>query len=397
MTSHEQSTRSGPAMSMLHRDLAGHVANLVDEDAAGRPKIDSGSSAEVVGVANEIGASDGTRSGADGHVQRVILPSQGYVSQVIGSAMEQLGTVAQNKVTASQAGVDLFVRDSEDGRSWWKKAIAAVWRHRLLILGILVVAVIEYAVGVRFTQTVLDLDDDTAHVVALALPLMFGLASIAAATGVIAAQPQLARQYIKWSTALLIVLVIATFILAGLVIGGVVTGESGAGASSGATGFDAFATEEDTGGTLAIVRFLTYFCFMASLNIVIFLLHLIDKYREDQAQTERAAQEAEGGSPAERAARANITYLGQFDELYRNLAKIRRNIVESYIAGVRANIDVNLGELWDTSELQKDLPEPEWVEELRSEIRRLDAASNGDSDPDSPLAKYRFNPGAGTK
>lgn len=396
MTSTERSGHPQHSMAALQKSLNTHIAALIDEDDGGRPRIDSKASSDAVEIAHHIGEGDGRKPGTDEHVQRFTLPSQGFVSTAIGTAMEELGTVAQNKVAASQSGVDLYIRDAEDARSWWQKAWAGILRHRLLILGILVVAVIEYAVGIRFTQTVLGLDDDSAHVVALALPLMFGLASIAAATGVIAAQPQLARQYIKVSTFLLIGLVLATFVLAGLVIGGVVTDDSGSGAYTGTSGFEAFTTESEGGGPLSIIKFMTYFCFMASLNIVIFLLHLIDKYREDQARTERAAQEAEGGSPAERAARANITYLGQFDELYRNLARIRRNLVEAYISGVRGNIDVNLGENWDTGELKAELPEPEWVGELRSEIRRLDKASSGDTDDSAPLAKYRFNPGVGT-
>lgn len=371
MTTAEHSGNPQRSMASLQKALNTHVAALIDEDDGGRPRIDSRASSDAVEIAHLIGEGDGRKSGVDGYVDRFTLPSQGFVSNSIGTAMEELGTVAQNKVAASKSGVDLYVRDAEDSRPWWQKAWAGVLRHRLLILGILVVAVIEYAVGIRFTQTVLGLDDDSAHVVALALPLMFGLASIAAATGVIAAQPQLARQYIKVSTLLLIVLVLATFILAGLVIGGVVTDDSGSGAYTGTGGFEAFSTETTGGGPLAIIKFMTYFCFMASLNIVIFLLHLIDKYREDQARTERAAQEAEGGSPAERATRANIAYLEQFDELYRTLVRIRRNTVEAYISGVRGNIDVNLGENWDTSELQTDLPVPDWVADLRDEISRL--------------------------
>lgn len=363
---------SGTTERKVHGEFALITSQLVAYDETNHPVVDPGKQQVAVDLAHAIGQQDGTRPGVDEHSLKKVLPSQEFVANSVEVAMTHLGADVDKALSASRAGRPLS-RSAREVLTRWQRLGLWARRNAFTILAVLVVGIVEYVVGTQWTQRVFDLSDDTAHVVALAMPVIFGLVGFALAHAVLLAMENRVERVIRMSAAFLIVGTVATVVCAGLVIsetvGGGATG--GGGVSGGVSGGSA-----DTGeSAYTLVKLGVYVSLLLTVMVLVMVLHLMDLWRDRKVEVRAAADAARTAVTQDQVADGNRAYLASFLDVIDALAEVRTNVVTSYVAGVRANLSPRIADTWTYEDLHVSPRDPAWVKELEAEIKRLEASA----------------------
>lgn len=358
--------------------LSEAVASLVTTDARQHPTIDIAVKKKAVDLAYQVGLEDGTTPGCDEHSSTIVMPAQDFMANSVESSMARLGGEVDQAIGRSRLGTRLAVvaPPSVD-----RKGAVLRWlgRHALLAAAIVVVAILEYVIGTGWTQRVFDISDDTAHVVALALPVVFGLIGFAIAEGIMLTAESRVRRAIGVTAVLLGLLAISTIVCAGLIISGVVANSTGGGDASGITGGVTTASS-DTGASdlsFQLVKFTVYISLLLSVTVLVMFMHLMDLWRAKLASTRSASRAAQAAPTHDQIAAGNIKYLESYIDIYKTLIQDREDFINSYVAGVRRNLAPAIADSWDSSGLGKAAAEPQWVPELEREIERLQSSTAG--------------------
>ncbi|MCL3836886.1 hypothetical protein [Aeromicrobium duanguangcaii] len=369
----DQSVMSGLVNEPLSQ-LSSATKRLFAYDATNQPTINHEAEAEAVGLGVAIGRQDGAHPGVDEHSARKILPSQDYVENSVEATMKLLGGDVDKAVKRSREGQNLSQRAPEPELSIGQKFFAWLKKHAFLGVAIISVAVLEYIIGISWTQRVFHISDDSAHVVALILPVLFAAIGVTGAHAIMISARPSAKKFIFMSFVLTVVGVIATIVCAGLVVSGRV--EPGSSNTGGVTGGTAGAPlESGDDGTFTLVKFGVYVALLFTVTALVLLLHLIDLYRAWIADTKKAAEVARTAPSPEQIASGNIAYLEQFKDVYEAMREARQNVIRAYVSGVRSTLSNRISDDWDHSSLLGDPERPEWLSELDEEIERLERDS----------------------
>lgn len=359
---------------VLHGSFAQVTAELVTYNETNHPVVDPEKQRESVDFAYQLGQGDGSRPGVDEHSVDAVLPSQEFVANAVDVAMTHLGTDVEHKLAKSRAGERLAVPAPQAPLSTWKSVQDWVRRHGFTLLALVFFGVVEYIVGTEWTQRVFDLSDGTAHIMALAMPVIFAVAGFVLAHVVMTSWANRALAIMRVAGVLVFVLALSTVVCAGLVISEVVSGGTtgGGGVSGGVSGGSLTGADATTYG---LVKFGVYVSLLLLVTLLILLMHLIDLWREKQAHVRAAAMEARTAPTREQIAEGNIDYLSSYLDVADALAEVKTNIVTSYVAGVKANLSPRIGDTWNYKELLTPPVDPAWVGELELEVARLRSLS----------------------
>lgn len=359
----------------FHQDPLSQLSSatklLFAYDETLQPTINHAAEAEAVGIGAEIGRNDGARPGVDEHSQEKILPSQDYVANSVEATMKLLGSDVDKAIKRSREGQNLSRSAPPAEPTWKQKLIAWLSKHAFLGVAIGAVAVLEYVIGISWTQRVFHISDDSAHVVALILPILFAVIGVAGAHAVMIAAKPSAKKFIFVSFLLTLIGVVVTIVCAGLVVSGRVSPSSGStgGVSGGVTSTSVTSSDD---GTFTLVKFGVYVALLFTVTALVLLLHLIDLYRAWVAETKAAAAAALVAPDAEQVAASNIAYLEQFKDVYEAMIEARQNVIRAYVSGVRSTLSNRISDEWDHTCLLGDPDRPGWLTELDDEIERLE-------------------------
>ncbi|MFC0316045.1 hypothetical protein ACFQNE_11515 [Gordonia phosphorivorans] len=359
-------------------ELVAATAALVSVDNQNNPVIDETTAAQAVGIAQKIGQIDGGQPGCDVHSTQHVLPSEKFMAAAVKAEFPEIGRRVDMAISESRSGVALSRETAKTKGSSFRDSVRSVLsRHRLLILAVIVVGFIEWMIGTGWTQRVFDLTSDQAHIFALALPVLFALVGLAVAQGVMASAENRAPRIIKSATALLVLLILIVIVCAGLIISEtVVKGSNSGGGISGGGISGGVATSDGSGDTgYHLVKLGVYVSLLLMVTALVMLLHLLDLWRERKKEVAANALAAMSATTPAQIAAANMQYLESFLDVYDSLIATREAIVTSYIAGVRAALKPDLGDVWSGEHLLDPLAEPKWVEELKAEIATLRATA----------------------
>lgn len=365
MTTSPQAASNG-----MHGEFAVITSQIVDYDEVGHPKVNDHAQGQAVDLAHQIGATDGGRPGIDEHTTKKVLPNQEFVANALEPAMSHLGTEVDKKLVDSRAGRVLTQKAPPRKLTTWQAILAWLKKYSFTLIAIVVVGIVEYVVGTEWTQRVFDLSDDTAHVVALAMPVIFALVGFAIAHAVMISMETRAPRVIKASAVVLLLGTITTVVCAGLVISETVGGgTSGGGGVSGGVGGGT--TDDSSDTAYQLVKFGVYVALLVTVMILVLVLHLMDLWREKQAHVHDAAMAAHHAPTSSQIAAGNLAYLSSFLDLIDTLAKVRTNVVTAYVAGVKGSLSPRIADTWEYGALLEDPADPVWVAELQDEIERL--------------------------
>ncbi|MFI8774652.1 hypothetical protein ACIGKQ_21170 [Gordonia sp. NPDC062954] len=360
------------------------TAQLVTFDEEKHPVINEQAAAQCVGIAQTIGQIDGAEPGCDVHSPRQILPSEQFMATVVKAELPEVGRRVDLAISKSRNGQLLAVESPAKPRARKDQIMDAIARHRLLILAIVVVGIIEWIIGTSWTQRVFDLTSDQAHLFALALPVVFALVGFAVAQGVLASMENRTRRIIRILMAVLMVCVVVMIACAGLIVSETVTkGTGGASGLSGGGLSGDVSTTADAGSdtTYHLVKLGVYVALLLMVTLLVMLLHLQDLWRERQKEVARDAEKAMNADTPAQITAANTKYLESFLDLYDSLLENREAIIYSYVAGARSALNHDLADVWTPTELVASPTEPKWVSDLREEIAELESVA---ADPQSP-------------
>lgn len=359
-----------PQQSKLLGDLSKATGSLFTYGETHEPTISKAHEAESIDLAEQIGVRDGTNPGVDEHSPNKIMPAEPYVANAVEQTMELLGKDVDQAIMRSRRGEPLSYRQPEPSPTLMQRIARWFQRNAFTLLAVLAVGVVEYVIGIAWTERVFGISDDTAHIVALVLPVIFAIIGYAGAHAVMVSARHRAKTMIKASFATTALCLLAVVIGAGLVVSEIVKPPLGADVviSGGATDPTSLASD---GGAYTFVKFAVYVGLVGTVTALVFLLHLLDLYREHHAQEEADAVAGSAAPTDDETARGNIAYLASFIDVYKALIETRQNVIRAYIAGVRQHLSPRIGDDWPGKTLLADRAEPDWVQELRDEIKRL--------------------------
>lgn len=350
------------------------TSGLVTFDECNHPMLDKARQVEAVNLAHAIGRTDGTSPGVDEHTQNKVLPSEEFIRNAAESTMAHLGATVDQAIKKSREGIPLSIPAPPKPLTPWQKVQGWLSRNSLTALAIVAIGILEYVIGTAWTQRVFDLSDDTAHIVALMMPIIFGVVGFAIAHAVILTRESRVRRIIGISSLALVLGITATVICAGLVISGYVSDSSGdIGGVSGGLDEQANPTSDNSGYEL--VKFGVYVALLLSVTTLVMLLHLMDLWRLKLKQTKFDADAARTAPTSEQTASGNRAYLSQFLDVLDALGEARTDIIGAYIAGVRAILSPRIADDWNHDRLLVNPPDPAWVPELEQEIKRLEPSA----------------------
>lgn len=345
------------------------TAGLVVHDEYNHPGIDRQALARAVDLSQTIGTLDGLTPGCDEHTPHKVLPSEQFIANSVESALEHLGATVNQSIRRSREGYQLATIPKPKLKTGWAAVRAWFAKNSLLILAIVAVGILEYVIGTAWTQRVFRLSDSTAHVVALMLPILFGVVGFAIAHAVMLSAETRVRSVIRWSWVLLVLGLGATVVGAGLVISGTVADDtsSGGGISGGAGG----AIDAGSNSTFEFVKFAVYVGLLLTVTVLVMLLHLMDLWRTNLRETAAAAEAARTAPDEAQVAAGNVAFLDAYIDVYNALSESRKDIIKSYVAGVRTTLTPRIADSWDDAKIYTDREDPEWVAELHEEVARL--------------------------
>lgn len=362
---------SMPQQSGLLGDLSKATRGLFTYGENHEPTVSKEHEAEAIDLAERIGMRDGGKPGIDEFTEKKVMPAEAYISNAVEQTMELLGKDVDQAIMRSRRGEALSYLPPESPLTAAQRIAGWFQRNAFTLLAVLAVGVVEYVIGIAWTERVFGISDDTAHIVALVLPVIFAIIGYAGAHAVMVSARHRAKTMIKASSVATLASLLVVIVGAGLVVSEIVKPplSTDVGISGGAADPTSLASDA---GAYTFVKFAVYVGLVGTVTALVFLLHLLDLYREYQAR-EEADADAGGAAPTvEKVAKGNIAYLASFIDVYKALLETRQNIVRAYIAGVRQHLSPRIGDGWPEDGILDDPKEPEWVQELRDEIERLE-------------------------
>lgn len=374
------STADTASTDTLNADFSRATGELAVHDKRGNPRVDPENKSAAVTIAARIGERDGTNPGLEVHQSPVTLPSEQVMLTAMGNVLGKVGQMIDQTGSKVAMNVDL-ISPAEDKPRGWAAVRRFVVKNARTILLLAIIAVIEYMVGISYTQRAFDLSDQAASILALALPFVFALAGIFIAHVVAYTRPGRAKSIMLILAAVLAALLTTFVVLAGLVISETVKASGGGGGVSGG-GSASEAASQDL--TFALVKMAAYISLMLGIGVLVTIVHLFDLV-VDEDRRQAALEETLAKRQSKRQVlEGHISYLQQFLDFYQALLGTRREIIASYIQGVRSRLSTVLATGWDSQRLLADPVEPGWVEDLKVTLSQLQAEL--DAIPASPGA-----------
>lgn len=355
-------------------ELSSTAAKIVKKDGTGAYLIDDLAAAQAVDVAQRIGQLDAASPGFDVHSPSHVLPSERSVVGAVKVEIAEIGQRVDAAISESRQGKLLTTEAPPKEKTTKEKILGFLAKHRFVLCAFVAIGVLEWMIGTQWTQRVFNLTEDEGHVIALALPIIFGLVGLAVAQAIMVNAETHARKISRILMVVVTTLFIVLIVDAGLIVSKTVNPSSSGAADSGLSGGDlstAATPTADSASAYTIVKLLVYVSLLMMVTFLVMLMHLTDLRRERRKEVEAQALRAMNALTSEQIAGANLKYLESFLDLYDAVVATRQSIIDAYISGVRSSLKFDLADVWTPDRLTEELPRPKWVIDLEAEIAEL--------------------------
>jgi hypothetical protein len=224
---------------------------------------------------------------------------------------------------------------------------------------------IEYFVGINWLlRAGLAPDDNSAHLVALGIPILSAAIAIVAASVVNGATVRNPKSPRTSRPIQLVTLILGVILYFGTLFGG---------------GFLLAQGRDVTDDERKVVIFLIYVGFAIGGLLVIFAAHLFDLEREWEDKqsalaSRRVAEDRAVGPTEQQIVESNIAVLEQYHDLYEVLIQAREGAIKAYVAGVRGGGgDTSTLSIWDAASVEKAplSVSVTWPQDLKETIAEL--------------------------
>jgi len=324
-----------------------HSCMGVDRD--GHPALDPRMAAYIDQLATEIGRTDSKEPGFDSAAPADArrMPAQAYVAEAYETTIGQLGPEVDQKIAIARLGrlIATALPGAAPVTSWQSRLGAFLRHHWIIGVVVLVVGMIEYFVGINWLlRAGLAPDDNSAHLVALGIPILSAAIAIVGASVVNGATARNPKSPRTSRPVQLVTLILGVILYFGTLFGG---------------GFLLAQGRDVTDDERKVVIFLIYTGFAIGGLLVIFAAHLFDLEREwEDKQSElasrRVAEDRAVGPTEQQIVESNIAVLEQYHDLYEVLLQAREGAIKAYVAGVRGGGgDTSTLSIWDATSVEK--------------------------------------------
>ncbi len=375
---------SAPLAKPPLAELSSTAARIVKKNGTGEYFIDDSVAAQAVDVAQRIGQIDATTPGFDAHSPKHELPSERSIVGSVKVEIAEIGQRVDSAISDSRQGKLLTTEAPPKVPTGKEKLLGFLSKHRFVIFAFVAIGVLEWMIGTQWTQRVFNLTEDEGHVIALALPIIFGLVGLAVAQAIMVNAESHARRISRILMVVVTTLFIVLIVDAGLIVSKTVNPSSSGATDSGLSGGDLSTTAAppaDSASAYTVVKLLVYVSLLLMVTFLVMLMHLTDLRRERKKEVEAQALRAMNALTPEQIAGANLKYLESFLDLYDAVLATRQSIIDAYISGVRSSLKFDLADVWTPDRLTDDLPKPKWVTDLETEIAELEQVAQA-SGPD---------------
>lgn len=370
-------------------ELSATAAKIVKKDDTGGYVIDDSMAARAVDLAQRVGQLDAATPGFDAHSPRQVLPSEGTITGALKVETAEVGQRVDAAISESRQGKLLTTEAPPKQLTPKERFLGFLARHRMVILAFAAIGVLEWMIGTQWTQRVFDLTQDEGHIIALALPILFGVLGLAVAQAIMTSADNQSRRISRILAVVVVVLFVVLIVDAGLIVSETVKPAVGGG-DSGLSGGDlttAAPSDADGASAYTIVKLLVYVSLLMMATFLVMLMHLTDLRRERKKEVEVQALRAMNALTSEQRAAANLKYLESFLDLYDAILGTRLSVINSYVSGVRSSLNLDLADVWTSDRLLAEPPKPKWVTDLETEIAELEQQATSASAVPPELAR----------